>query len=166
MSVRNLWLVAVVFYVACLSLAASADDAAARKALQAEYTKMAAAWKQGNLKGFMRVYAPDFKRTLPDGKTRSRAEEEAAYRTLLADTPRPDKVSLKILQANIHKNQVVIRVDVWWSRQGMYLKHLVDTDTWVKTSQGWKLKASSTPGGDKFSFTHRHDNSPTGRKSQ
>src|SRR5579883_1964483 len=70
--------------LASLTQGAIAQDAAAKQAIQAQYSKFVAALKRKDTKTMMALLTPDFTSKLPGGQTMNRQQFEANLASLMA----------------------------------------------------------------------------------
>jgi ketosteroid isomerase-like protein len=133
------------------AVTAHADDAAVRKALQANYDKISAAFKAADPSVMDSMLAPDATLTTPDGKTWDRAK-------IISDMGRQSKMmkdarwNRTVTSVEVHKNEAVATVHGTFHGQfnGRDGKpHIFDLksltiDTWIKSGSAWKLKHAGT----------------------
>jgi len=135
-----------------------ADNTIDQRALQTRYTQMAKAWLKRDVRGFMHEYSSNFHRKLPNGSTRSFAQEAKAYQEYLHRLSPTRRLTLQIRKASFNNKEAVVVVDILWDHKDGELRW-IDTDTWHKTKGGWKLNTSSNRIGDKFGPIPQYDGS-------
>ncbi len=144
------WLAALVMLSGAFALA-RADDAGARRAIQANYDRIAAAFRAHKPQILDSLLAPDATLTTPDHKTWDRAR-------ILSDFGRQSTMMKdatwrrKIVALTVHNNEAVATVHgnfhgAFTSRDGK--PHVFDldsltVDTWVRAGHNWKLKHADT----------------------
>lgn len=129
----------------------AANDAAARKAIEANYNKACAAIKRKDIKFLMSQMTPDCTAKLANGQVMGTKEIEASMKAQFGFIKSVKSVSVTIITLNIAGNSAVAAVR---SRLQFVVldprnkkKHDVEImgnykDTWVKTAKGWKTKRS------------------------
>ena len=131
--------------------AAAADEAAARKAIGAAYTRLERAESTGDTEGVLALMAPDYAMKLPDGRVVTRKDMRVAWQR---SSPRGRvKPILRIKKVVVRGAQAVAIVEAWAqvgvgaTGSGHRLARVTSQrDTWVKTGGGWKLRSTEVLG--------------------
>ncbi len=117
------------------------------------YNQRANAIKNKDDRVYMALLAPEFSMTLPGGQVRSRRQVEEDIRQRIATTPSPSQ-KLELERGAIKGNQAVVTVH-WASSvvrtDARGVRRRIDDistmrDTWIKTTQGWKLQHTALLG--------------------
>lgn len=144
------WLVAGVVLIGA-SAAVHADDAGVRKALQANYDRIAAAFHQRKPEVMDSMLAQDATLTTPDHKTWNRARIVSDF-TRQSSMMQDATWQRKITSVNVRNNEAVATVKgkfhATFNGQGGQ-RHTFDlesltVDTWVRSGGVWKLKRADT----------------------
>lgn len=132
---------------------AHADDAATRKALDAQYAKISQAYKTKSLKPLHEVTAPDFVMMVPGGKSITRQQAEQQFQTSLSfiksvtsAKEKINKVTVKGNEATVDAQESIEGVTADMQSQGKAHTMGVtnqNRDTWVKTGNIWLRKSST-----------------------
>jgi hypothetical protein len=143
-------LLLLTFVLAFASLTFAQDDAAIKKAIDAQYTKLSEAHERKDLKAILALKTADFHTILPDGRVTD-AKFMADYsRTWLERNQPPFNIRFTIEKLTVSPNSTIAVADVF--QQATRYQDLagkrrkVDTgvrqrETWSLTSDGWKLKS-------------------------
>ena len=118
-----------------------------RRALEAQYAKIAEANKNRDLNSLLALRTPDFSAVFPDGRIGNSQEMAAYSRALIDQIQPPISVSNTIETLTVDGNVAVAVVHQRFSRMQLKAGQLrkVETEarqreTWVLTAEGWKLK--------------------------
>ena len=134
----------------------TADEASVRKEFMANHKKAVAQFKARDLKGFMSMYAPDYKGKSMEGKDETRASVERDMKQAMADTKlvrradlKIDKLNLKGANADVESTFTLdIRAIDSTGQAGPKGKThdmvmvMRSKEKWVKGAEGWKIKWS------------------------
>jgi ketosteroid isomerase-like protein len=128
----------------------SQGDAEVRKALEAQYQKLAEAHDRKDLKTIASLKTSDFHAITPDGGVSDVKTMEQYSRQFIESNQPPFNIRNTIQKLSVSENELVAVVEVFQeaSRQRDLAGKLrkVDTsvlqrETWVKMPDGWKLKS-------------------------
>jgi hypothetical protein len=142
------------------------DENVARKELEAVYAKMSGAWKRGDLKGYMAVYAPLATYKALDGRAMNREEREARQKEALARrkslknfTVTVEKVTREFsrMVAIVHIRAAGVQADEA-GKSHSFTRDLRARHVWMKTRRGWLLQDGEELPGGKFTV----DGKPVG----
>lgn len=118
-----------------------------RRALEAQYAKLAEAIRNKDFDAFQALRTPDFSTKGLNGAPQSAAQMTARARALLGNIQPPIDVSFTIDTINVRGSEAVATIRQRFSRMQMVAGQLrkVETsvtqdETWVQTANGWKLK--------------------------
>jgi hypothetical protein len=135
---------------AWLATGAAADDATARKELQAAYDRIVAAYKARDVKGIMAVCTGDYTGRLVNGKTVTRDQQEAIWKQHIDRWTSLREFSATIGKAAIRSDRATVTAD--WRITAIFTDpqgkgHLLryqgsSRDDWLRTTEGWKVQRS------------------------
>jgi len=118
-----------------------------RRALEAQYAKLAEANKNKDLEALLALRTPDFSAKFPNGEIRDSAYMAGYSRILFQQMQAPISVSNTIETLDVNGNEAIAVVHQRFSRMQVKAGQLrrVETEarqreTWVLTGEGWKLK--------------------------
>ena len=126
------------------------DDAAVQKELDAQYLKLAEAHDRRDLKAIVGLKTPDFHAIFPDGRVGDSKSMEQYSRQFLEGNLPPYNIRVTIQKLTVSDNKLVAVAEVFQEatryRELAGKRRRVDTsvlqrETWVKTTDGWKLKS-------------------------
>jgi len=125
------------------------DDAEVRKALEAQYTKLAEAHDKKDLATIASLKTADFHAIFPDGRVGDVKVMEQYTRQFIENNLPPYNIKITIQQLTVSEYGLIAVADVFQevsrSRDLAGKVRKVDTsvvqrETWTKTPTGWKLK--------------------------
>ena len=132
------------------SIAAVAqDDAGVRKALEAQYRRLAEAHEREDLKAILGFRTADFHSIFPDGRVGDSKVMEQYSKQFLEMNEPPYDIRVTIRKLTVSENGLIAVADVLQEatryRELAGRRRKVDTsvlqrETWSKTTDGWKLK--------------------------
>lgn len=118
-----------------------------RQALEAQYAKIAEAQKKENIEALRATRTPDFTVDMPNGEKWDLETSLGYSKAGFEQVQSTEKLSNTIETLDVHGNEAVAVVHQLWSRMQMKAgkpRHVetesIQTETWVNTSDGWKLK--------------------------
>ena len=150
MKKRTMFLFALILTVAGAVAALAQDDAEVRKELEVQYKKLAEAHDRKDLKTIAGLKTSDFHAITPDGRVNDVKMMEQYTKQFIESNQPPFNIRNTIQKLSVSENKLVAVAEVFQeaSRQRDLAGKLrkVDTsvlqrETWVKTPDGWKLKA-------------------------
>ncbi len=126
------------------------DDADVRRALDAQYRKLAAAHEKKDLQAILALKTSDFHAVFPDGRVGDSKLMAQYSRDFLARNKPPFNFRFTIRALNVSYNKLIAIADVF--QEGSRYQELagkrrkVDTsvlqrEIWAKTAGGWKIKS-------------------------
>ena len=151
-------------FVLVASATACADNASVKRELIAGFNKRVAQYRAKDIRGFMTMYASDFKGMNPGGRPTSKKQIERDMGQAMKDTKSLDSASISIdklttkgLKANVESTMtlnihVVDSVGELGVRGKIHTLTIVERarELWVKTKAGWQVKTSTPLPGDKM----------------
>jgi ketosteroid isomerase-like protein len=146
---RSILAAAGLFAFGATALPARADDAAVRKQLEAQYAKLATAFKKKNVNGVMAIGTSDFSMKEPNGTVSDAKASAEGIKQMFAGVKSFNKVEMKIQKLTVKGNQAVATSTYLYDSQTpappkgkshrMVQKGL-SKDTWVKAGNTWKVR--------------------------
>src|SRR5258708_2830643 len=141
--------------VLALAAPATADDAAVKKELMANFNKATKQFKAKDIKGFMSMYTDDFKGKGPTGAAQTKASIEKEMKEAMDTTKSLDKSELKISKCTVKGDTAQVESSMTLGMKVVDAKGEMGTkgkthdllmvenakETWVKTKSGWKVKS-------------------------
>jgi hypothetical protein len=125
------------------------DDADVRKALAAQYQKLAEAHDQEDLPAILAFKTADFHAIFPDGKVGDHKTMEQYSKQFLEGNEPPYNIRITIQALTVSEHRLIAVAEVLQEvsryREMAGKRRKVDTsvvqrETWAKTGDGWKLK--------------------------
>jgi hypothetical protein len=150
MKKRTMFLCALILMVAGSVAALAQGEAEVRKELEVQYQKLAEAHDRRDLKTIAGLKTSDFHAITPDGRVNDVRMMEQYTRQFIESNQPPFNIRNTIKKLSVSENRLVAVVEVFQeaSRQrelaGKLRKvetSVLQRETWVKTPDGWKLKA-------------------------
>jgi uncharacterized protein (TIGR02246 family) len=134
-------------------VAARSDVSAERKAIQAQYDRIAAAFVRKDVAGALAPIAPDFTNIGVDGKIVNRAQMAAILKENFPGIPSGATARVGLDHFKLLGNKAVVNATVLWitttpdpkgarGRMHTQVDRSVSTDTWVKTNGRWMMQLS------------------------
>jgi hypothetical protein len=125
------------------------DDAEVRRELEVQYKKLAEAHDRKDLKAIASLKTPDFHAIFPDGRVGDVKLMEQYTKQFIESNQPPFNIRNTIQKLTVSENRLIAVAEVFQeisrTRELEGKVRKVDTiviqrETWVKTSEGWKLK--------------------------
>jgi hypothetical protein len=123
------------------------DECTVREALEVQYAKLAEANAKKDLKAILGLRAPNFSTVGPDGKKHSKENDAAYVMQLESAMELPIRLSNIIIGVKVQGDEgaatVFQRLERRQSLGGKVrnvLTSVIQTETWVKMADGWKIK--------------------------
>ena len=126
------------------------DDEAVRKELVAQYEKLVDAHNKKDLKAIASLKTSDFHSISPDGRVNDVKTMEQYTKQFIENNQPPFNIRNTIQKLNVSENKLVAVAEIFQeisrTRElaGKVRKvetNVMQRETWVKTSDGWKLKS-------------------------
>ena len=145
-----LLLLACAATVLCPATTRAQDDAAIRRELEAQYTKLSEAHDRKDLKAIAGLKTQDFHAIFPDGKVGDVRTMEQYTKQFTEMNQPPFNVRNTIQKMTVSENRLIAVCEVFQeasrTRELAGKVRRVDTsvvqrETWSKTADGWKLKS-------------------------
>jgi hypothetical protein len=142
----------LILVAGCLNFAAvrAQDDPEVRKELDAQYKRLAEAHDKRDLKTIVGLKTADFHAIFPDGRVGDSKMMEEYSRQFLESNQPPYDIRVTIQKLTVSENKLIAVAEVFQEatryRELAGKRRKVDTnvlqrETWVKISGGWKLKS-------------------------
>jgi hypothetical protein len=149
---RQLSTTLVIALVLSMSIgsAIAQDDALVRKALEAQYLKLAEAHDRRDLRAIVGLKTADFHAVFPDGRVGDSKMMEQYSKQFLEGNLPPYNIRVTIQALAVSENELIAVAEVFQEatryRELAGKRRRVDTsvrqrETWAKTDTGWKLKS-------------------------
>lgn len=139
-------MITVLFLITC-GAAVRADTRAIQQQLQAEYMKADAATRTKDIKGLMARYLPDFKLKVSDKRILGREKVQDLLSWQFVATKKINQLTFTIQALTVKGDTAYVTVKqteslvvVLSKVEHVIASSQISVDTWVKTSNGWRLK--------------------------
>jgi ketosteroid isomerase-like protein len=145
-----MFLFALILTCAGVTAVLAQDDEDVRKELVAQYEKLVEAHNRKDLKAIASLKSPDFHAIFPDGKVGDVKTMEQYTKQFIESNQPPFNIRNTIQKLTVSENKLIAVAEIFQevsrTRELAGKVRKVDTsvmqrETWVKTSDGWKLKS-------------------------
>lgn len=147
---KTLLLIVFTLVLTLASAAIGQDNADIKKAIDAQYTKLAEAHDRKDLKAILALKTADFNTILPDGTVTDAKAMEDYSRAWLERNQPPFNIRFTIEKLAVSPNRTIAVADVFQqvtrSQDVAGKRRKIETgirqrETWTLTNEGWKLKS-------------------------